>query len=525
MKTVIVTLCDQPYLERARQTLSELRSVGHWTGDCVLIAVDCAVSALPSVEVMEVSPLSTDALQAAYAAFPFQGGDGRHLTRLPQWNKLYAFHPFFRRWDRVLFLDAGMRVLSPIQPIIDLECTGKLMAPDDSLYPENPEVRFHRLVDPGNGPAYTALLREISPDALQSRCFVNSIFLYDTALLDRIPMTELVETMNRYPIARCNEMTIMNLVFAIRHKVWTPIPKRIGAVYSFGYNESGQNGTPGHWRDFVCMKYPFRTPPRVYGDKDTVVVTLCDSAYFPRATRTLHEVREKGGWAGDCVLIAVDFRPDPIPGVECLVVPHIDTAPLVASLQAHPLRPMEDNRHLGKLYQWDKLQVFRQEFARWRRVIFLDAGIRVFHGIDTLLALPWEGAILAPDDSDPYDNGRRFDVQLDQMANPDAANRLFQEYPRSILTRPYFLNCMFVYDTSLLNQVSFDDMVQAMNTYPICMCNEMGIMNLLFTFKLGVWRPFPQKVGSKYLFGWSESNYREHPTADDFHFMKYSLTA
>lgn len=519
MNTVIVTLCDQSYVDKAKQTISEVRTVGQWAGDCVLIAVDCSVP-----DSFEVSSLPTESLLRAYAEFPFQGGDGRHLTRLAQWNKLYAFHPYFRKWDRVLFLDAGMRILSPIQPILDLDCTGRLMAPDDSLYPENPEVRFHRLVDPGNGPAYTTLLQEITPDALQSRYFLNGIFLYDTALLDQIPMTELVEAMNRYPIARCNEMTIMNLVFAIRHKVWTPMPKQIGGLYPFGYNESGQNGTPGHWRDFVCMKYPFWTPPRVCGDKDTVVVTLCDSVYFPKAKQTLTEVREKGGWAGDCVLLAIDFQPEPLRGVDVIHLSHVDTSQLVASLQKHPLRPMEDNRHLGKLYQWDKLQVFRDRFKRWKRVIFLDAGIRVLHSLEPLLGLPWKGAFLAPDDSDPYDNGRRFEIQLDRAANPDATARLFQAYPESILTRPYFLNCMFVYDTALLDHVSYDDLVQAMNDYPICMCNEMGILNLIFTFKLGVWRPFPQKVGTRYLFGWSESNYKERPPATAFHFLKYSLT-
>lgn len=524
MKTVIVTLCDKGYIGKAKQTISELQSVGRWTGDIVLIAVDCTVPAFPSVEVMQVSHLSTDFLLKSYSRFPFKGGDGRHLTRLTQWDKLHAFSPFFKRWDRVLFLDAGMRILSPIQPILDLECAGVLMAPDDSEYPPNPEVRFHRLVDPANEEAYSALLKEFTPDVLQSRYFLNGIFLYDTSLLDRIPMTELIETMNQYPIARCNEMTVMNIVFAARHKVWVPMPKRIGNAYTFGYNESNQNGTPGHWLDFICMKYPFYTPPNVVGDKDTAVVTLCDESYFPKAKRTIQEVREKGGWAGDIVLLAIDFAPEPIPGVQVMCLSHIDTSYLVEQLREHPIRPMDDNRHLGKLYQWDKLQVFRSNMKAWKRIIFLDAGIRVFQSIEPLLNIPWRGSFLAPDDSDPYDNGRRFNIQLDLSANPDAAKQLTDRFPSSILTRPYFLNCMFVFDTALLDQVSFDDLVQAMNDYPICMCNEMGILNLMFTFKLGVWKPFPQRVGNRYLFGWSESNYRESPNASNFHFMKYSFT-
>jgi hypothetical protein len=84
---------------------------------------------------------------------------------------------------------------------------------------------------------------------------------------------------------------------------------------------------------------------------------------------------------------------------------------------------------------------------------------------------------------------------------------------------------MFVFDTALLEQVTVEEMERAMNDYPICMCNEMGIMNLFFTFKLRVWAPFPHITPKgKYLFAWSENNYTGTPNWDRFHFIKYSLT-
>lgn len=256
----------------------------------------------------------------------------------------------------------------------------------------------------------------------------------------------------------------------------------------------------------------------------TVVVTLCDQRYIGKAKQTISEVQSVGKWTGDIVLLAVDFIPDPIPGVEIRHISHINLDALFEAWKLHPIRPMDDNRHHGKVYQWDKLQVFDTWFKRWECVIFLDAGIRVFNDMNAILSLPWKGSFLAPDDSDPYDNGRRFEVQLDLNANPEVTERLFQEFPTSILTRPYFLNCIFMFDTALIDKVSCDDLVNAMNAYPICMCNEMGILNLLFTFKLGVWKPFPQRVGSRYLFGWCEANYRDSPRASDFHFLKYSIT-
>jgi hypothetical protein len=256
----------------------------------------------------------------------------------------------------------------------------------------------------------------------------------------------------------------------------------------------------------------------------TVFVTLCDQGYFPKAQRTIRDLRTRGGWDGDVVLIAVDFTPDAFDGVQIHRTSHINTDGLLASFATHPIRPMDDNRHLGKLYQWDKLQVFTPFVRAWERVVFLDAGLRVVDSVQPLLDIEWRGRFVSPDDSDPYDNGHRFRDQLDLTANPAVTDRLLTDYPRSILEGRYFLNCLFVFDTALLDRVTVGELESAMNAYPICLCNEMGIMNLVFTFKLGVWTPLPQRVNGKYVFGWCELNYRERPDWRSFHFLKYPVS-
>ncbi len=253
----------------------------------------------------------------------------------------------------------------------------------------------------------------------------------------------------------------------------------------------------------------------------TAFVTLCDASYFSRARRTIEELRLHGEWTGDVVLIAVDFVPPPMADVLVWQVGHIPTDGLVADLNAYPIKPQADNRHFGKLYQWDKFYVFHECFRRWDRIVFLDAGLRVAGSVQPLLDLDWQGKILAPDDAGPYDNGNRFVCQVDLNGKPEAVARFQAEFPNCLRSR-YFLNCMFVYDTALLNRCSMDEMVSLMNMLPICMCNEMGIMNLVFTFRLGVWEPFPVRVGSRYLFGWNESDFEESPSWRSFHFLKYS---
>lgn len=266
----------------------------------------------------------------------------------------------------------------------------------------------------------------------------------------------------------------------------------------------------------------------------TVVVTLTDAGYFSRAKRTIIDIRSRGEWTGDVVLITVGFMaPRNFLDYYNVIqkrVEHINTDDLVKQYGQFPLKTVGDNRHILKLYQWDKFYVFDDWFKNWGKVIFLDAGLRVFDKISILDSIPCEGKILAPDDAPAYDHDKRFKLMMELDANP-VTDELFKEYSKDILNGRYFLNCIWVYDTALLNMCNIMEMIDTMNKYPICRCNEMTIMNLLFTFKYKVWKAFPEFVVGgnglqKRLFGWIENdrNYGYDRTWRDFCFMKYPCT-
>lgn len=261
-----------------------------------------------------------------------------------------------------------------------------------------------------------------------------------------------------------------------------------------------------------------------------VVVTLTDQAYAAKAQRTIIDVRTRGEWTGDIVLITVGFDMsknwldfyDIIP----FRVEHIDTTKLLEQLYKNPIQSTCDNRQFAKLTQWDKFYVFHNYFRSWNRVAFFDAGHRVLDKVQHLFDLPCEGSLMAPDDAPAYDQTKRFGgiVEIGHIT-PE----FFQEYSPEVLVSRYFLNCLWVYDTSLLDKISMSDLIDAMNKYPFCRCNEMTIMNLLFVFKHKVWKPFPEwcpNAPSKRLFGWTEHDrdYGNQTTWRDFCYIKYPLT-
>jgi hypothetical protein len=261
----------------------------------------------------------------------------------------------------------------------------------------------------------------------------------------------------------------------------------------------------------------------------TVVVTLTDVGYFSRAKRTIIDIRSRGEWTGDIVLITVGFDPSQnfldYYNVTQKRVEHINTDSLIQQYNQYPLKTVGDDRHLLKLSQWDKFYVFDDYFRQWDKVIFFDAGLRIFDKISILDNIDCTGQIMAPDDAASYDNEKRFRLMMELDANPPATEKLWEEYSKDILEGRYFLNCIWVYDTSLLNICKMSEMIEAMNKFTFCRCNEMTIMNLLFTFKNKVWKPFPEFENGKRLFGWIEydRNYG-NCTWRDFCFIKYPCT-
>lgn len=257
----------------------------------------------------------------------------------------------------------------------------------------------------------------------------------------------------------------------------------------------------------------------------TVFVTMSDARYYHRAMQTIGELRDAGRWTGDIVYIAIDFDPpSPIPGVIVHRPEHVDHTPLWKTWETHPIRKMEDNRHYAKVCQWDKLQVFSDYFKMWQRVVFLDAGVRVLDSVHYLLEQEYRGKLLSHKEAIP---GDCVGMQLDLNANIDATVRLCSDFGPEVLQAECFLNCMFLFDTSLIDACGgLGELKRLMYRYPICICNEMTLMAIVFSGKMRVFEPFkPVTSHGKILFAYSEnSNDGARSHWSQFCFLKYSLT-
>jgi hypothetical protein len=255
-------------------------------------------------------------------------------------------------------------------------------------------------------------------------------------------------------------------------------------------------------------------------NEDTTVVLVTDSKYYFRALKTIQDVRNTGKWKGMIQLITLDFdMPHNDYDLVELKFPKIDTSQLVEKIGSGFSN--SDGREISKLHQWEKLHVFDGHFKKWKRVIFLDAGLRVFDNIDYLLELDYKGKFLCPIDQGNVNvkTVHQFRSQISED-NTEIVNRFLNDYG-DILDSSFFLNCMWVYDTELLNNIHKQDFIEVMNRYHLFKTNEMGVMNVILNFKMKYWVPFPCKASNgKFLFDWSDYN-RPGSKCDQYCFIKY----
>ena len=260
----------------------------------------------------------------------------------------------------------------------------------------------------------------------------------------------------------------------------------------------------------------------------TVFVLVTDNAYFHKAKRTIIDLRSIGNWQGDVVLITIDFILNEnfrdLYKITTVQFPNIDKQELLNKI-GEPFFD-GDRREFHKLNQWEKLHVFDDYFLRWQRVVFIDAGLRIFDSVEYLLELDYKNAILAPNDAGHNNNPHKiFETQV-SFYKPELIELIQQDFGEHILKSQYFLNCIWIYDTSILKICDKTQLINAMNKYPLCKTNEMTIMNLLFHFKYKLWKPFPiYNSNQKFLFDWCELNHLPKSlTWRDFCYIKYPVS-
>ena len=160
-----------------------------------------------------------------------------------QYFKFYIFDIYFKKWDKVLYIDSGMHIYNPIKRLFDISTEDVLYAHSDS-YPEYTQKLDSQFAK--NNSIYDNLQNEY--DLTINNYFQSTMLYFDTHIIKENMVKELIDLLNTYPISN-GDQAIMNLYFI---DTWKPMPIKDSTGFFYDFMER-ENYKP---TDYIMLKYP-----------------------------------------------------------------------------------------------------------------------------------------------------------------------------------------------------------------------------------------------------------------------------
>ena len=114
--------------------------------------------------------------------------------------------------------------------------------------------------------------------------------------------------------------------------------------------------------------------------------------------------------------------------------------------------------------------------------------MKIFDDISPMLKLISENTLLAHSDAYPTYNWK-LHTQFSDNDNI-VRRRLFKKFDLNI---DYFQTGIMLYDTNIIEEETYNNLVELSHTFPISKTNEQGIMNLYFNCIKNNWKQLPLK--------------------------------
>lgn len=134
-----------------------------------------------------------------------------------QYHKLNIFNTFFKQWEYIFYIDAGMKIYSSIMPIINAKKPDKFLAHSDAYPDYNYNLKIQFISD---DPTFNKLAKKYNFDIDFPQ---TTIMLYDTSIIDTNTFTDLVELAEECKISKTNDQGILALYFTNIKPCWEQI--------------------------------------------------------------------------------------------------------------------------------------------------------------------------------------------------------------------------------------------------------------------------------------------------------------
>ena len=230
--------------------------------------------------------------------------------------------------------------------------------------------------------------------------------------------------------------------------------------------------------------------------KHICVVFVCNKRYFKKFINTCKQLITNGKYNGNiCLIIGNDLNNDKL--LKCDFIkdnnilvkyfPNIQFSEDFYKINKK-INSTLDNRHITKKFQWHKMHLFNTFFKQWDFIFYIDCGMHIFRDISPIIDQVSKNTLLAH--SDAYPNYEwKLHIQFDKT-NIEYFTKLNNKYD---MNTDYFQTGIMLYDTNIIEENTYDNLIELSHTFPISQTNEQGIMNLYFNCTKKIWKQLPLK--------------------------------
>lgn len=242
-------------------------------------------------------------------------------------------------------------------------------------------------------------------------------------------------------------------------------------------------------------------------NRDICVVFLCDREYFNKFNYTCNQLITNGKYTGNiCLVIGDDLLNDVLLDSDIIknnniMVKHFPNIVFSAEFLDIQKTMNRASHWFEKLFQFHKFHLFDIFFKQWKYIFYLDCGITIYSDISPILNEATENTLLAHSDAYPI-----YEWKLQNQFNKENTEYFEKLNSKYDLNIDYFQTTIMLYDTNIIQDDTYDNIVNLLLEYPISITNDQGIIALYFTNIHKVFKQIKTQNETTYFYDYLSRN-------------------
>jgi hypothetical protein len=224
-------------LKHLNSFLINLEKNGNYKGDVVILTNKFSPSwfikkmvSYPKITIIKLPKIMFPKVtRRSFLSLDTSGQPNRFKYKNFQWFKIHLFNESMKHWKTILYLDINLTIHHDINGIFNLEPSKSLLAKADA-YPEYNK----KLASQFDNSHYLYETLENNYDLEDVNYFQTGLLYYDTSIIHKNMVQEIIDLAIQYPLSVTNEQGIINLLFQNDRYKYRQIPEIIdGRIFYY----------------------------------------------------------------------------------------------------------------------------------------------------------------------------------------------------------------------------------------------------------------------------------------------------